>query len=259
MTRLPERDVKALKRDELARANELLSQIKTELRVLESRRADIRAGIEAETETLKARRVEELGEVERVINDGLPKLRLERQDLTGEISKLDRRKEALEADIVGLETELTAYRQRLGQLSREFDQVKVDKEKAEAHVASANARVATIQATINPLAEDVGHLKDEVRILEARRDEVNADILATQRRNQLKRDDLALEIAGLERKRRELATDISSDAHNIERAREDITTRMETLAKQEKLVRAREYKVAQNEEKIAANIGLLNL
>lgn len=253
------KDDKLALREELARANELLSQVSTEIRVLEHRRADIRAGIEAETEQLKARRVAEIAEAVKVAAAGLPALKDERAALNTAIAKLSRTKQGLESDIVGLQAEISAYHERIGQLNREFDSARQEKETAEAGMTAISTQAASLQATINPLRDELGHVTEELRMVQGRREEVETEILAWQRNYQLTKGGLEKEIAVLERKRRDLAGDISTEAADIKRAREELTVRAETLAKQEKIVRGREYKVAMAEEKIASNVGLLNL
>ncbi len=74
-----------------------------------------------------------------------------------------------------------------------------------------------------------------------------------------RRKDLELEIASLQRKRNELATTLTAEAQELERSREELTLWADKLEVKDRTIRAREMKVAMAEEKIAANVNLLNL
>lgn len=256
---MPSKDQAQLKREELARANELLSQLKTEIRVYEKRRDQIRESVEEETKRLKLDREKELESIRREHEAAIPPLLEEQKQLSTEISTLSRQKQGLESDVMGLNGEIEAQRALIGQISKEIEKLKAEKEAIELQSINASTQAANLRSSIAPLKEELAHLTDDVRQLTARRAEVDAGIAEAQRVFYLKKEDWAKELAGLEHRHRELATSVSADAAEIKRAREELVTWQEKLQKFDKTLRAREYKVALAEDKIAQNVGLLNL
>lgn len=256
---MPSKDQIELKREELARANELLSQLKTEIRVYEKRRDQTRESVEEETRQLKLERERELTAIRREHEASLPPLLEEQKRLSTEISILSRQSQELESEVGGLNGEIQAQRALVGQISREIEGLKAEKEAIELQSVNASTQVTNLQASIAPLKEELAHLTEEVRILNARRAEVDAGIVEAQRVFYLKKENWQKELTTLERDRRELATSVSADAAEIKRAREELVTWQEKLQKFDKTLRAREYKVALAEDKIAQNVGLLNL
>jgi chromosome segregation ATPase len=246
-------------RQELAKANELLAQLRVEIRVLEDRRGEIRRGIEAETEELKRKRERELDEVVAQADAAIVPLKAERQVINDEIAQLTRDKIKVESDLTGIQGEIVSQRDTLGLIIREVAQAKAEKETAEASATATSAQIASLQSQIRPLQEELAHLTNETRLVTTRRDDTDKELVALQTKYQSQRRDIELEMASLQRKRNDLATTLTAESSSLGQEREQLTKWAETLAKQDKIIRAREYKVAAAEQKIADNVGLLNL
>ena len=246
-------------RQELARANELLAGLRTEIRVLESRRDEIRQGIDAETAKLKRERETELDDLVAQAEAAIAPLEADRKQLNETIADLTRKLIKLESDHAGLEGQIAAERATLGHIVKEVAEAKQEKEKAEAHSVSVSAQITKLTSSIQPLREELATLTSEVRDATAQRDATQKEIVGLQTVHLTRKKELELAIVGLERRRNELATTLTGEAAMAKREREDLTLWAEKLAKQEKIIRAREYKVAIAEQKIADNVGLLNL
>ncbi len=246
-------------RAELARANELVAQVKTEVRVLESRRGEIREGIEAESNALRLKREQELDEMVGQCEAALEPLRKERIQLQKEISVLTRELLGYEAEKVGVETEITAARQTLGLINREFESSQQAVSSSELQKVNITAQITKLTSQIQPLREEVASLTDDLAGLSARKDDASWELTALQADLNSKKVLLNREIDGLEHKRRDLAGTLNLEAKNMAVAREAMANWESNLEKRDKILRAREYKVNVDEERIAQNAGLLNL
>lgn len=246
-------------RVELARANELVAQVKTEVRVLESRRGEIREGIEAQSNQLKLEREQELDDLVSQAEAALEPLRKQRTELQHEVSSLSRDLQKYEAEKVGVETEIMAARQTLGLINREVETGQKEASSAELQRVNITAQITKLTSQIQPLREELAHLTDDMAGLDARKTDAAWELTALQAEYNSKKVLISREIDGLEHKRRDLAGNLNIEAKNMATAREALANWESNLEKRDKILRVREMKVATDEQKLADNVGLLNL
>ncbi len=246
-------------RAELARANELVAQVRTEVRVLESRREEIREGIEAESNALKLKREQELDDLVGQAEAALVPLRQQRVDLQRDISALSRDLQQHEAEKVGVETEIIAARQTLGLINREFEVSQQEASKIELQRVNITAQITKLTSQIQPLREELAHLTDDMAGAKSRIEDASWELTAMQAEYNSKKVLISREIDGLEHKRRDLAGNLNIEAKNMAVAREALANWESNLEKRDKILRVREMKVATDEQKLADNVGLLNL
>lgn len=244
---------------ELERVNDHIIQLKTEIRVLEARRGEIKEGIEAENKALKLKRQQELAEMERQFEKTLEPLVKQRSALQRTISELERQAHTGESELEGLKNELVAVRAQLGQVAKEATEARTEKENYETTSSNISAQIATLRSQVQPLKDDLGHLQDEVNGYNARREEAQWQLTQVQAELNATKVKLERDVAKLQEKRREVAANLAIESKQIENARSAMAEWEERLKKYDKTLRAREYKVAIDEEKIAQNAGLLNL
>jgi len=262
MPKLPKSDLATEQekiRIELSRANELLTQVKTEVRVFQDRRDEIRQGIEAESRQLKLKREQELDAMHEQSENALLPLRQAKIDLQQEVSVLSRAKQKQETELVGIETEVTATRQLLGMITKEANEAQASKDKAELQRVNITAQITSLNSQIQPLREKLADLTDDITGAEARKEEAAWELAALQADLNSKKVVLNREIDGLEHKRRDLASSLNIEAKNMANSREALANWETNLEKRDKILRAREYKVSQDEQRLADNVGLLNL
>ena len=246
-------------RREFERLNEHLSQLKTEIRVLNARRGEIRESIEQENAALRLKRQQELDEMEKRAEAALKPLVTQRNAIQRQISELERQAQTEKMEVVGAQNELVAIRAQLGQLNKEVDEARATRESHEAHAVSISAQITNVQSQIQPLKDELGHLKDEVEGYTGRREDALWELTQVQADLNSKKTTLTRDISKMQEKRREIAANLAIEAKQVGMAREALAQWEEQLAKRDKVLRAREYKVALDEEKIAQNAGLLNL
>ncbi len=246
-------------RQELARANELLSGLKMEIGVLQKRRVEMRQEIDEESAEIKHQRELELDDLVAQAEAAIAPLKAERQELREQVAQVTREKIRLDSELAGVEGEIPAVRQTLGQVTREVEAARGEWQKIETSRIAITAQITKLTSSIQPLREELAILTGEVRANIAKRDEIEKELVGLQNAHTIRTGEIKLEMASLERKRNELATRLSAEAQALKDDREQLAKWAETLAKQEKIVRAREFKVSIAEEKIAANVNLLNL
>ncbi len=255
----PKDNATAKARNELARVNEHISQLKTEIRVLEARRGEIRDDIDRENNALKLKAGQELAETMKRAEEAVKPLVAQRSAIQRQISELERQAQTEQMEVVGAQNELIAVRAQLAQLHREIDEARATRESHEAHAVSVSAKITNLQSQVQPLKEELSHLKDEVEGYTGRREDALWELTQTQAELNAQKTSLTRDVAKLQEKRREVASNLALEAKQTENTRTALADWEARLQKFDKTLRAREYKVAVDEEKIAQNAGLLNL
>ncbi len=246
-------------RRELATTNELIAQIKTEIRTLEARRKEIRAEIDQDTAEVRQQRERELKELEHRSKEALQPLTAERQAILLDITRSRRDQQDLEMAVLGVRTELDAVRAQVGQANREVEAAEKEKLNLETHRSSLSAQITTLAGRIAPLKDTLVDLQDQVAGTEKRLEDANWELTSAQADMLAKKTALEREVTELAHKRRDLASNLNVEMKQYETTRTALVEWEEKLNKRDKILRAREYKVAIDEDKIAQNAGLLNL
>jgi chromosome segregation ATPase len=258
MAELPKKPPVDLKA-EIAKTNDLLSQLHIEVKVLKQRRDDMRSQIDAESALLLSKREGDLRMIEHEHEARLKPLQAGYSTVVKDISAKEAALQGLESEHLGLTLQVEAERATLAQVQREVEQKKGEFEAFSNQSVGISAQITSLQSQVNPLREELAQLTADLHERKAYAQEVEADIVRKQNEFSTNTADLHLKIDQLEHKRRDLATDISQERMQMERAREELATWQQTIQKREKVVRAREFKVATQEQRIADNAQLLDL
>lgn len=247
------------KRAELARANELISQLKTEIRVLQVRSEDIRRGIEEDSARRKLELEKELADTREHAERQLEPLANERSKLQNQIGTFSSDLREKESQVMGLTDQISAGRTLAEQLRKEAVANKAERDKAEMEKIGITAEITKLRSNIQPLKEDIASLTEELAGAKQRREDASWELTALQADLNAKKVSLTRDIDGLEHTRRDLATNINVEKRQIEDARQILAEWELKLQKREKIVSAREYRAATKEEQIASNANLLNM
>lgn len=260
MPRLPEKQTEVERaRRELERTNELIAQVKTEIRVLEKRRGEIRVEVEEDNRQLRLQREQDAAEVAKNLKATLAPLEAQRTDLRNEISKLVQTKQDIETELIGAQGELPAIRQQASRAQTEADLAQERKEKLEAQAVGVTAKITNLSGQIQPLKEELVGLRDEIGGLEQRKEDLGWELSALDASLTSQKTQLEREITELQHKRREVGSSLNEEMKQFENTRTALAEWESKLMKREKIVKAREYKAAIAEDKIATNAELLNL
>lgn len=240
-------------------ANELLSNLQTEIRVAQEKQKQLRADTEAQTAKLLEKRKVELQELEIASSKVLDPLVVQETTLKRYISDLELTKASLKSDIVALRAEIEQQRSIVSGVVAEIEtqkgkaeQLEATKHGLEVSINELNDKLPTIQGALQ-------RMKDETDALQLQKNELKALILSETRGWETKIADLQRQATVSESHKTAVDREIDQMTKQQRLIREDLASRTLALDAREKVISRREYKVNRDEEIIQNNAGLLNL
>lgn len=207
---------------------------------MENRRKEL-----AELESSHSRRISDVKKsIELVRNDNIA---------------LQRQKLALEGDIASLQHDHELLNERkvsINQHLKEADTSLAEKTRLSERI---EARVQFLEGGIAPLMEEQESLKKSIATLEDRRDDLEGKISALSSEYESKKEAAEQDIAQLLAKHQQLDLAHAAMLNDYNKMSEDIAVRTKVLDEREVILKRREYKVDQDERRVAKNAGLLQL
>lgn len=240
-------------------ANELLGNLQTEIKVVQSRRETLRLESDDERSLAVTKRKSELSEIEHEHGERLQPLQKLLEETRVAIAPLERQKATLESEIPYLQSDIEQSRASLIRLTREVDEATVLKEQAQAETVKVRNQIGFLTDQIAPLVERQAELLGAIRDFEVIKDDVESRIATLDSEFSAKEASYEQTLARLQLRSAAMKTDYATEQQQMELARKQLADREIALNARDDNLRRREFKVERDEQRLAQNAGLLNL
>ena len=243
----------------ITKANQLLDHLERETAEAKRQRKAISEDIEAERKRAVQQRVQELAEVQSAADAKLAVYRQEIRALTDEQRHLVKRNTTLKSEIAAATADLEGLASRKIQYAQDVEDAQRQLARAHAEVGSLDARKTHLDSQIGPLTEEIANKTVEIGQLDAKILELTTKLSTLDSQFASRKEAYEAQITEWLAKIDDLKIRSVELSKQNDAWAADLAAREKALDERGENLRRREFKVNQDEQRVARNAGLLQL
>lgn len=249
-------------REEQKRLQQLETKVQSsqnELSALQQQKLRLRQDIERVTARLLRERDESFVSQEKEARLAIAPLEKQRDDIKSQVTSLETRKFELGQEVIGAENKLNDLQNLFAQITKDNQDAAELSKRLETQYLSLKSENGALNQSISDGKQAILSTEEELITLKKQRNDliaVNTDLEA---KDNIEKEARKHELDVLNDKLKGIKNEILQNIGEQDLARRDIARRTQELDDKEQVLRRRELKVEQGENRIQQNASLLDL